>query len=77
MSQSIKLSCDLCGKEISAADILSQQTNIIGWQKKPQSKHQLTFKFEGLTRTGDLCYFCAKSLRDYIENKKVAVRGNN
>ncbi len=64
--QSLKLTCNLCGKELSINEITSKSGFLGLGENKAVSKN--TINFNG--KYGDLCSDCAKDLEDFIKFKK-------
>lgn len=71
MAEIKQISCDLCGEILK--DNEKHQEGIIG-MKKIISKYSFKFKYEGSVKQGDLCFICAKKIRDYIDNIKESKR---
>ena len=69
MTQLFKIHCDLCNNELRENEMLLNKS-IVNFSGKPESKSSLQFKFDGSIRKGELCYKCARNIRNYIEELK-------
>ena len=68
--QTIKVNCDLCNKELSPNELDMKKVLLGLGGEKPKSKNSILFVFEGQERKGELCFSCARKVRDKLEDIK-------
>lgn len=70
VTQTIKINCDICNKELKENEI-QKQPQLLGLAgNKPESKFKFGYNYEGQKKKGDLCMSCGRKLRDFIEDMK-------
>lgn len=70
MTQILKTNCDICNKELKDNELHREQQLLGLGGSKLQSKYNFSYKYEEVRKKGDLCFGCARKIRDFIEDLK-------
>jgi hypothetical protein len=70
MSSTINIKCDLCNHDLKDNEMQTKASLINIGQPKPKSKYNLSYTFDSVKKSGDLCLSCSRKIRDYIEDLK-------
>lgn len=69
MVTQIKIHCDLCNKQLDDNE-MKQDSSFLNFGGKPKQRYSMRFTYDGYEKKGDLCFPCAKKLRDFIDEMK-------